>query len=48
MSSSRSRSETLRGWVGQDDKGKRPSGDVVEGSDAEKDARIAALECCVA
>jgi len=36
--------ETLRSWVRQDDKGRRPSGEVVEGSDAEKDARIAALE----
>ncbi|MBV9313774.1 MAG: transposase [Pseudonocardia sp.] len=31
--------ETLRGWVRQDDKGRRPSGEVVEGSDAEKTRR---------
>lgn len=36
--------ESLRYWVRQDDKGRRPSGEHVAGSESEKDARIAELE----
>lgn len=36
--------ETLRHWVRRDDKGQRPSGERVEGSASDKDARIAAME----
>jgi transposase len=36
--------ETLRHWVRQDDKGQRPSGERVAGSESDKDARIAAME----
>jgi transposase len=36
--------EALRYWVRQDDKGKRPSGERVSGSEPDKDARIAELE----
>lgn len=36
--------EALRHWVRQDDAGQRPSGERVEGSDSEKDARIRELE----
>ena len=36
--------EALRYWVRQDDKGKRPAGERVSGSEPDKDARIAELE----
>jgi len=36
--------EALRSWVRADDKGKRPSGELVAGSEIEKDARIKELE----
>lgn len=36
--------EALRHWLGQDDAGRRPSGELVVGSESEKDARIAELE----
>jgi transposase len=36
--------EALRSWVRADDKGKRPSGERVPGSESEKDARIKELE----
>lgn len=36
--------ETVRHWVRQDDAGRRPSGERVAGSAADKDARIAELE----
>jgi transposase len=36
--------ESLRYWVRQADKGQRPSGERVAGSESEKDARIAELE----
>jgi transposase len=35
--------ETVRQWVRDDDKGKRPSGERVAGSEADKDAQIAEL-----
>jgi len=36
--------EALRYWVRQDDKGKRPAGERMSGSESDKDARIAELE----
>ena len=36
--------EALRYWVRQDQKGVRPSGERVEGSESEKDARFAEME----
>lgn len=36
--------ETLRVWVRAEERGRRPSGERVEGSVAEKDARIVELE----
>lgn len=36
--------ETLRHWVRQDDKGQRPSGERVVGSESDKDVRIAAMD----
>jgi transposase len=36
--------EVLRGWVRAQEKGQRPSGERVAGSEVEKDARIAELE----
>jgi transposase len=36
--------ESLRYWVRQDDKGRRPSGERMSGSESDKDARIAELE----
>lgn len=36
--------EALRGWVRAEEKGQRPSGARVEGSVADRDARIAELE----
>ena len=36
--------EALRHWVGQDEAGRRPSGERVEGSDADKNVRIQELE----
>lgn len=36
--------EALRYWVRQDDKGFRPSGERVAGSESAKDARVAELE----
>jgi transposase len=36
--------EALRGWVRADERGRRPSGERVGGSVADKDARIAELE----
>jgi transposase len=35
--------EALRHWLGQDDAGRRPSGERVAGSESEKDARIGEL-----
>jgi transposase len=37
-------SEALRYWVRQDEKGRRPSGERVSGSEWDKDARIVELE----
>lgn len=36
--------EALRGWVRAEEKGQRPSGERVQGSVADKDARISELE----
>jgi transposase len=36
--------EALRHWLAQDDVGRRPSGERVAGSEAQKDARIGELE----
>jgi transposase len=36
--------EALRYWVRQDDKGQRPSGERVSGSESARDARIVELE----
>jgi transposase len=36
--------EALRVWLGHDDAGRRPSGEVVAGSESDKDARIKELE----
>ncbi|SNR91835.1 transposase [Haloechinothrix alba] len=36
--------ETVRNWVRDDDRGQRPSGERLAGSDADKDARIRELE----
>ncbi len=36
--------EALRSWVRAEEKGQRPSGERVAGSEAEKDARIRTLE----
>jgi transposase len=36
--------ETVRHWVRQDEAGRRPSGERVAGSEADRDARIAELE----
>lgn len=36
--------EALRGWVRAEEQGQRPSGERVEGSVADKDARIVELE----
>jgi transposase len=36
--------EALRYWVKQEEAGRRPSGEVVPGSESAKDARIAELE----
>jgi transposase len=37
--------EALRYWVRQGEKGRRPSGERVVGSESAKDARVAELEC---
>lgn len=36
--------EALRHWVRQDDSGKRPSGELVDGSESDKDAQIRELQ----